>query len=198
MKERIKSPEHLNQKMKISTTRIFIVLIVLVVLIIGGLIFLLSKEIVAKETCLCFAADSYKPSVEALYELVMEDSEIDSEWKEQVDKYYKDVVPDYVQPVYLIIKDFENTEIAEGMSVFIGETEGRIVAVLYEPFDYETLLQLGMKEDEMRKHKLTPTNSYHTFIAFFFNDKPELKVEPGFCNADVILDVVDPSSFILN
>ena len=198
MRERIDSPEKLNRLMKISTPGIWIILIILLLAVTGGLAVFLSRDIVVRETHLCYITDTVKPGMDAMIELGYGDGEEnDVRWKNYVETMYKGVLPSSVQIAYLVISDISSTEIFEGMTLHAGSTEGKIVYVPNELSDHEEMLQLGMNEKDMRRNGLNPAASYYLCEVFLYSDEPEFPAAPGFSTATVTLDVVDPVSLIL-
>ena len=198
MTQRISSPEELNRRMKINRVGIWIVLTLLTVAVIVGMILFLSGKIVMRETHLCYVTDVSMPSIDALYEVFLSDPIYrTSVTKDALKAVYGDTLRPYSQFTYFLIEDLEETEMAEGMKFYIGDNWGYVISIPNKPTKYEDILRLGFGEKEMRKAGLTPGIPYYLMIAFLSAEEPAPILTDGFYTADVVLDTVDPISFIL-
>ena len=200
MTKRIGSPEELNNRMKVSSIGVLIVLTVLFVAVIAGIVVFLSNKIVMRESHLCYVSETSKPSIDALYETFLTNPvSAASVSRDTVEKKYGEAMKPYPysQFVYFLIEDPEEIEMAEGMTFYIGDSKGYVASFSNEPMDYEDMLRIGFGEKEMRKAGLTPGIPYYMITAFLLSEEPEPVLTPGFYTADIILDTVDPISFIL-
>lgn len=199
MTERIDSPEKFNRLMKISTPGIWIIMIVMLVAVAGGLILFLSHDIVIRQSHLCYVSDVCKPSKEAMYELASGHGEgVVKVWREAVDATnVSETLPPYVQSAYLIVKDMDSAQLSAGMTLEFDGIRGKIVEIENAPVNHEELLQLGMDSREMRLAGLSSAASYYLCRVFLFNDGPTPTTASGFYTADVTLEVIKPLSLIL-
>ncbi len=198
MTERITSPEQLNRRMKINHVGVWILLAVLTVALITGLILLASRDIVIRESHLCYVTGTSGPSMDMLYELFMaETGNREDMTREKITETYGEALSPYSQIAYFLVRNMEETEIAEGMTVRADGSEGRVVSIPREMTDYEQILQAGVSEEEIRKAGLMPGIPYHLIVAFFPCGETGPDLTPGFCSAEVILNVLNPVSVIL-
>ena len=200
MTQRISSPEELNSRMKVNGAGVWIVLIALIAAVIVGMVLFLSNEIVMHESHPCYVSDVSMPSIDALYETVFTAPVYSGTvTRDDVETVYGDLLKPhpYSQLSYFLIDDPDHTEMAEGMTFYIGDNAGFVISFPNEPTEYEDMLRLGIREKEMRKAGLTPGLPYYMITALLFSDRPDPVLTPGFYTADVILDTVDPVSFIL-
>lgn len=198
MTERISSPEQLSRRLKFNKAGIWVALITLTVAVIAGLILFLSRDIVIRETHLCYVTNTTGSSKDMLYELFMSETNkrVDIT-REKIEETYGKVLSPESRIVYFFVRDMEETEIAEGMNVMVGNSEGIVVSIPNEMTDYEHILESGLNEEEMRQAGLMPGISYYLITAFLSCDGTEAVMEPGFNNAEVILNVLNPVSMIL-
>ena len=200
MTQRIGSPEELNNRMKVNGVGVWIVLIALITVVIAGIVVLLSHDIVMRESHPCYVSDVSMPSIDALYETIFTDPVYgDSVTRDTVETVYGDIMKPhpYSQLSYFLIDDPDKTEMAEGMTFYIGDNAGFVISFSNEQTGYEDMLRFGIREKEMRRAGLIPGLPYYLITAIIFSEEPDPVLTPGFYTADVILDVVDPVSFIL-
>lgn len=200
MTQRISSPEELNNRTKVNGVEVWIALFILITTVIVGMVIFLSNEIVMHESHSCYVSEVSKPSVDALYEIInLNSSYSTSVTKDLLEKEYAEIIKpgSYSQSVYFLVDNLEESEMVEGMTFYIGDNAGYVASIPGNPMEYEDMFKLGIQEKEMRKAGLKPGHPYYMVTAFLINKNPNPVLMPGFYMADVILDIVDPISFIL-
>ena len=199
MNKRILSPEKLNEMVRVSKLRIWIILALLIVLIGGGLTLFLSNTIVSKEIHDCYVTSNTMTVEYFLAQKIKTSVDEDSEFMESIKRNNNAAfLNSYVQPAYIILKSVDETEMGPWMTAYIQKKKGFSYDISAMKVDYETIYAMtGMPKEELEKNNIIPGTSFYLATVLIPCDGPEPVIKSGYDTVSVILSEVDPISLIL-
>ena len=199
MNKRIVSPEKLNEMVRVSKPRIWIILALLVILIGGGLAAFLSNSIISREVHDCYVAENTTTVEFFLEQKIKMGVGDDPEFMESIKRNNNSAfLNSSVQPAYILINSLDNTEIVPGMKTHIQDKEGFVFDISAEKLGYDNICTLtGMSEEELTEKNIVPGTAFYLATVLIPCDSKAPVLKDGYSSATVTLSEVDPISLIL-
>ena len=196
MNKRILSPEKLNEMVRVSKLRIWIILALLIVLIGGGLTLFLSNPIISREIHDCYVVND---TMTIEYFLEKTSAGEDSEFIESIKRNNNMAfLKSYIQPAYIILRSLDETEMTPWMPAHIQDKEGFIYDISAMKLDYENIYSItGTPREELEKNNIIPGTSFYLASVLILCESPEPVLKSGYDSVEITLSEVDPVSLIL-
>ena len=197
MKTRINSPDMFEQKLRVSGTRMWVLLSVLTVLIAAGLILFLSNRIVVtEESDFCYVFEDTMTYREAMTEAIRLASPKYAHMYEDFGQTNNGYPPDgTVQPAFLLFSDNDQT-ICEGMPLKVQGRSGEVLTTAL-PVSFQQLIENGNSEKELLKAGFVPNGKYTFICAVLYLPEGTEPLPEGRSRAEVVLDELEPATLIL-
>ena len=200
--DRISSPEQLNKLMRVSRTRIWVILVLLLLLAGGGLYWFMNKEVVISEKYPCYVSEEEVPLGEYFYEILLKSSGDAGLAQDTLDRLTENLGKEHmkqmVHPAILYLADITKTEIGGMETVKVAGFAGSVTYVPDETFDLSSIVKdVRFTEKEMRQAGMNPGIDYYPVLINIKEDQNGNGPAPGLYTATVIIDVLKPSSMIL-
>lgn len=197
MKTKINSPDTFEKMMKVSGTRMWLVLSVLTVLIVTGLILFLTNPItISSEVEQCYVLGETMTYREALMEAVQEalpEYAYLYEGIEQSDVSYP--LDGTVQPVILSFDENEES-IRDGMPLRV-QGRGGYVLISSLPMSLQQIIDKGYSEMELLKAGFVHSRRYTFTYAVLCLPEGTEPLPEGLYKAKILLDELEPVTLIL-
>lgn len=199
MNKRIVSPEKLNEMVRVSKLRIWIILALLIVLIGGGLTLFLSHTIVSKEVHDCYVGKDTTTVANFFEQTIKTSVGEDSEFMDSIKRNNNaEFLNTNIQPAYIILHSLDETEMSTWMPARIQGKEGVVFDISAMKLDYENIHSVtGIPKEELKKNNIIPGTSFYLASVLILCESSEPVLESGYDSATITLSEVDPISLIL-
>ena len=200
--DRISSPEQLNKLMKVSRSRIWVILILLLLLVGGGFYWFINNEVVISEKYPCYISAEEVQLGDYFYNILLKSSgdaelaqaTLDGITENLGEEHMKQIV----HPAILYLGDITKTEIGGMETVEVAGFDGSVIYVPNETFDCSSVVKdVSFTEKEKRQVGMNPGIHYYPVPMNIKEDQGGNAPDPGLYKATVIIDVLKPSSMIL-
>ena len=200
--DRISSPEQLNKLMKVSKSRIWVILILLLLLVGCGYYWFFNNEVVITEKYPCYISAEEVPLEDYVYEILLQSSGSEEFAQGNLEGTIEDFGAEYmkqtVRPALLYLEDLAKTEMNGLETVEVAGFRGGVVNIPDGAFDCSRIVKdAQFTEQEMRQVGMNPGIRYYPVLVAVKEPRGSRDPAPGLYTATVIIDVLKPSSMIL-